>query len=172
MLKNLLGFLKYNVFFWWDLIFLVKFNVCEISFKLHILIHKKRKNNDLLWVTSNRGEREVKHNDEIFYPPKKLILEEKNEIFTKTKKCDLIGQKKSNKKWLTFRRLFLSSQIGHFFQTFFLVDNILVNVHFDAGPSILMFTKKKWRNFINVRFLSQVLRNTNYSCGSTCRQRF
>ena len=160
-------------FFWWDLIFLVKFNVCEISFKLHILIHKKRKNNDLLWVTSNRGEREVKHNDEIFYPPKKLDFGGKKMRFLqRQKKCDLIGQKKSNKKWLTFRRLFLSSQIGHFFQTFFLVDNILVNVHFDAGPSILMFTKKKWRNFINVRFLSQVLRNTNYSCGYTCRQRF
>ena len=160
-------------FFWWDLIFLVKFNVCEISFKLHILIHKKRKNNDLLWVTSNRGEREVKHNDEIFYPPKKLDFGGKKMRFLQRQKNVIWLDKKSPTKndWL-FEDFFCPLKLDIFFKLLFLVDNILVNVHFDAGPSILMFTKKKWRNFINVRFLSQVLRNTNYSCGSTCRQRF
>ena len=43
--------------------------MCQIFFKLHILIHKRRKNNDLVWVTFNWGEREAKHNDDIFYPP-------------------------------------------------------------------------------------------------------
>ena len=128
-----------------------------IYYGLHLIEVKEKQNIMMIFFTP---------------PPKNWIFEEKKLDFYKDKKNVIWLDKKSPTKMTDFSKTFLSSQIGHFFQTFFLVDNILVNVHFDAGPSILMFTKKKWRNFINVRFLSQVLRNTNYSCGSTCRQRF
>ena len=127
-----------------------------ISYGLHLIEVKEKQNIMMIFFT----------------PSKKLDFRRKKIRFLqRQKKCDLIGQKKSNKNDSLFQDFFCPLKLD-IFSNFFLVDNILVNVHFDAITSILMFTKKKWRNFINVRFLSQVLGSTNYSCGSTCPQRF
>ena len=111
--------LKKNDCVWWDLIFLVKFHVCQIFFKLHILIHKRRKNNDLVWVTFNWGERKAKHNDDIFYPPKKLDFQRRKISFLEDQKNVIQSDKKSPTKMTDFSKTFCVLSNWAFFQTFF-----------------------------------------------------